>query len=127
MEFKQILFIRPQLTSKDLVGIDDYLVSGMQALIDKAKNGIIQWDPNKREHYFSERGAYRGFHVTPCGERSSNRNYLIADNIITNSLAPFYLKHYRSSIPEEEMTIVKQLLGIKDSRDIIKYKDFFIK
>jgi hypothetical protein len=53
--------------------------------------------------------GFKGFHTTDCGERSASTDFLLENGMITNSLAPFYLRWYRYSIPESEMIKVKKL------------------
>jgi hypothetical protein len=48
--------------------------------------------------------------MTECGERSSNKDYLLENGMITNSLASFYLRWYRFDIPEIEMNKVHELV-----------------
>lgn len=69
------------------------------------QNGLTRIWPS-----FNDKGkGYMGSHNTECGERSDNYDYLLENGMITNSLAPFYLKWYRYSIPESEMKKVNEL------------------
>jgi hypothetical protein len=72
---------------------------------------VFRIELNKSYRVTSFRGGsgYKGTHRTECGERSSNTDHLLENGMITNSLAPFYLKWYRYSIPETEMKKVLQL------------------
>lgn len=123
---KYLLYIEPSANDKVKEPINDELVQIMELALSKAKVGTasyskledmgdgyeFEWNNQKRlVPSFREGGAYKGFHGTQCGERSSNRDYLLENGMITNSLAPFYLKWYRYSIPESEMKKVEQLIN----------------
>ena len=88
-----LLYIEPKKEDKLSIPIDDDLTKMMEMALSKAK-------PTSR---------YKGWHTTDCGQRSDNREYLLENGMQTNSLAPFYLKWYRYSIPESEMKKVNKL------------------
>ena len=128
---KYLLYIEPKAIDKLKEPINDELVEIMELALSKAKVGVasyskledmgdgyeFKWNDPKNGTQkrlvpsFSEGNAYRGSHRTECGERSSNKDYLLENGMITNSLAPFYLKWYRFSIPESEMRKVEQLVN----------------
>lgn len=56
--------------------------------------------------------CYRGFHVTKCGKFSDNKEWLILGCIVTNNLAPFYIRHYRNYIPQVEIDKTYKLFKI---------------
>lgn len=91
---KYLLYIEPKAVDKLQEPINDELTEMMEKALTKSKKGK----------------AYKGTHRTECGERSSNCDFLLENGMITNSLAPFYLRWYRYSIPESEMNKVKQLM-----------------
>lgn len=106
---KYLLYIEPKASEKLSEPIEDEWTK----LIDKAFNNSIQG----AAHYsnlndngtFREGSGFKGFHRTECGERSSNRDYLLENGMITNSLAPFYIRWYRNSIPDSEINKIKEL------------------
>jgi hypothetical protein len=51
-----------------------------------------------------------GMHTTDCGEQSECYDLLLENGMITNTLAAFYLRWYRYSIPENDMLKIKELL-----------------
>jgi len=121
---KYVLYIEPKKEDKLSEPINDELTQIMEMSLSKAKKGAANyskledmgdgydWEYNgqsKRVPSFREGTAYRGSHRTECGERSSNCDFLLENGMITNSLAPFYLKWYRYSIPEIEMKKVLEL------------------
>jgi hypothetical protein len=128
---KYLLYIEPKAIDKLKEPINDELVEIMELALSKAKVGVasyskledmgdvyeFEWNDPKNGTQkrlvpsFSEDGAYRGSHRTECGERSSNKDYLLENGMITNSLAPFYLKWYRFAISESEMRKVEQLVN----------------
>ena len=122
---KYLLYIEPKAVDKLQEPINDELTQMMERALTKSKKGAANysqledkgdgydWNYNgqiRRVPSFREGTAYRGTHRTECGERSSNCDYLLENGMITNSLAPFYLRWYRYSIPESEMNKVKQLM-----------------
>ena len=122
---KYLLYIEPKAVDKLQEPINDELTEMMERALTKSKKGAANysqledkgdgydWTYNgqtRRVPSFREGTAYRGTHGTECGERSSNCDFLLENGMITNSLAPFYLRWYRYSIPESEMNKVKQLM-----------------
>ena len=121
---KYLLYIEPKAVDKLKEPINDDLSQMMETALSKSKKGAASyskledmgdgydWTHNgqtKKVSSFREGTAYRGSHRTECGERSSNCDFLLENGMITNSLAPFYLKWYRYSIPETEMKKVLEL------------------
>jgi hypothetical protein len=121
---KYLLYIEPKKEDKLGEPINDELTQMMEMALSKSRKGAARyskledmgdgynWTHNgqtKRVPSFREGTAYKGFHGTECGERSSNCDFLLENGMITNSLAPFYLKWYRYSIPETEMKKVLEL------------------
>ncbi len=121
---KYLLYIEPSAQDKLKEPINDELTQLMEMALSKAERGTANYsnlqdlgdgtdwthkDKTYRVTSFRGGSGYKGFHRTECGERSSNTDYLLENGMITNSLAPFYLKWYRYSIPETEMRKVLQL------------------
>lgn len=107
---KYLLYIEPTKDQKSAEPNEDGLADILENLIKTAKSGAAWYRSLDDEGTFNEGNAYRGFHMTDCGERSSNCDYLLENGMITNSLAPFYLRWYREAIPETEMNKINQLL-----------------
>jgi len=106
---KYLLYIEPKAVDKLQEPINDELTQMMERALTKSKKGAANysqledkgdgydWNYNgqiRRVPSFREGTAYRGTHRTECGERSSNCDYLLENGMITNSLAPFYLRWY---------------------------------
>jgi hypothetical protein len=121
---KYLLYIEPPAQDKLQEPINDELTQLMEMALSKAERGTANYsnlqdlgdgtdwthkDKTYRVTSFRKGSGYKGTHRTECGERSSNTDYLLENGMITNSLAPFYLKWYRYSIPETEMKKVLQL------------------
>ena len=126
---KYLLYIEPKAEDRLKEPIDDNLTKMMEMALSKAKKGSSNYSDLKdmgdgfdwvmqgvkykgetrRVPSFNDRSAYRGYHRTECGKSSSNCDYLLENGMITNSLAPYYLKWYRYSIPETEMKKVLEL------------------
>ena len=47
--------------------------------------------------------SYRGVHTCSCGTHSDNRDHILPDGTITNSLARHYIRHHRSDVPGIEI------------------------
>lgn len=106
---KYLLYIEPKASEKLDEPVDDELTELMEMALSKAKSGSSRYMIRSDQGSFSNNNAWRGSHRTECGERSSNTDYLLENGMITNSLAPFYVKWYRYSIPESEMKKLEKL------------------
>ena len=53
--------------------------------------------------------CYRGTHKTLCGIRSSNRDYICPNGMITNSLMVHYVEFHRDKVPESEIKKLKNM------------------
>lgn len=106
---KYLLYIEPKVEEKLSTPIDDKLTQLMEMAIGKSEIGTALYSKLDDNGTFRGGPGYRGFHSTKCGMRSSNKDYKLENGMITNSLAPFYLKWYRYSIPESEMNKVIEL------------------
>ena len=121
---KYLLYIEPKMEDKLKQPIEDDLTKLMEEALSKSKEGTSHYskldDMGDGYKYtyngitndipsFSTGRGFRGVHRTECGERSASCDFLLENGMITNSLAPFYLKWYRYSIPESEMKKVIEL------------------
>ena len=106
---KFLLFIEPSAEEKLKTPIQDELTQLMKLALEKATPGTSNYSNLTSEATFWEGSGFKGTHVTGCGKRSANVDYLLENGMITNSLAPFYLEYYRYSIPESEMGKIKEL------------------
>lgn len=121
---KYLLYIEPKKGDKLNEPIEDNLTKLMEMALSKSQEGTANYSSleDMGDGYDWEYGGvkrrlpshrtgsgYKGRHVTDCGQGSSNKDYLLENGMITNSLAPFYLKWYRYSIPENDMIKLKEL------------------
>jgi hypothetical protein len=105
-----LLFIEPSAEDKLKVPINDELTDLMEMALSKAKEGVSNYSTlEDKKGTFRQCSGFRGRHTTDCGVRSSNVDYLLENGMITNSLATFYLRWYRYSIPNNEMLKVLKL------------------
>ena len=128
---KYLLYIEPKKEEKLKEPINDELTELMEMALSKAKAGISRysypsdmgdgWEykPGKKGPSFGSKGAWMGMHRTDCGEMSSCRDYQLENGMITNSLAPFYLRWYRYSIPENDMLKLKELADFYENLKLI--------
>lgn len=107
---KYLLYIEPKASEKLQKPIEDELTQLMEMALSKSKRGGANYsDLEDPGNSFQEGSAWRGTHRTECGQGSSNCDFLLENGMITNSLAPFYLKWYRYSIPENDMKKIEEL------------------
>lgn len=106
---KYLLYIEPKASEKLKEPIDDDLTKMMEMALSKAERGVAGYSRLNDVGTFNRGMGYKGFHRTECGERSDSCDFLLENGMITNSLAPFYLRWYRYSIPETEMKKVHEL------------------
>jgi len=121
---KYLLYIEPKKEDKLENPIDDYLTKLMEMALSKSEEGTANYsnlddmgdgydwtykDKTHRIPSHKKGSGYKGHHRTECGQGSSNKDYLLENGMITNSLAPFYLRWYRYSIPESDMIKLKEL------------------
>jgi hypothetical protein len=106
---KYLLYIEPSKEDKLKEPINDELTELIEMVMTKSQEGTSRYSDKEDKGSFSTRSMFKGSHRTDCGERSSNKDYLLENGMITNSLAPFYVKWYRYSIPESDMNKLEQL------------------
>lgn len=105
-----LLYIEPPASEKLKKPINDSLTQLMQRALDESEPGGSRYSDLSDNGKFRVGDGWRGFHKTDCGERSTSRDYRLKNGMITNSLCVFYLRYYRKSIPETEMTKLKKLV-----------------
>ena len=107
---KYLLYIEPKASEKLQNPIEDELTQLMEMALSKSKRGAANYsDLKDTGDSFQEGNAWKGIHRTDCGQGSANCDFLLENGMITNSLAPFYLKWYRYSIPENDMKKIEEL------------------
>jgi hypothetical protein len=113
---RYLLYIEPKVEDKLKYPIDDSLTETMNKALSESQEGTAPYYSDRDNDgtingkvAFRGGSGYKGSHRTECGEISSNKDYLLKNGMITNSLSPFYLRWYRYSIPESEMLKVKEL------------------
>jgi hypothetical protein len=124
---KYLLYIEPKKEDRLKNPIDDEYTQLMEMALSKSKKGASRYsDPDddgvtfefrgKTIPSFQENTAYKGVHRTQCGEISSNCDYQLDNGMITNSLAPVYLRWYRYSIPVNDMLKMRELKEFYESK-----------
>ena len=105
-----LLYIEPMKEDKSENPVNDEITEIMELALSEAESGAASYSSLDTVEYFRSGHAYRGIHHTDCGEKSANRDYLLKNGMITNSLCSFYLKYYRNVIPVTEMNKVTNLV-----------------
>lgn len=111
---KFLLYIEPKIEDKLKSPIEDDLTRLMETALSRAKEGTANYSDTVGEPKFRSGSGYKGTHSTACGQRSDSVDFLLENGMITNSLAPYYLRWYRYSIPENDMNKLKQLAKFYD-------------
>ena len=106
-----LLFIEPSSDQKSKEPVNDKITETVKFAMTKAVAGASNYGKENEQPYFSTGDRWRGFHVTDCGETSTNQEYLLENKMVTNSLSVFYLQWYRDAIPPEEMEKVNKLVN----------------
>jgi hypothetical protein len=115
---KFLLYIEPPASEKLPEPINDELTQVIEYALSKADEGTANYSSKTDDPKFRPGAGYKGSHRTECGERSANKDYLLENGMITNSLAPFYVKYYRYSIPESDMTKLMELSEFYKGKDL---------
>jgi len=90
---KYLMQIEPK-KEKSSIPVDDYLTRRMEKLLRSAKEGA----------------SYMGFHrCTGCGEPSGNKDLIVDEKYISNSLSAHYLRWHRSEVPLSEINKLAEI------------------
>jgi hypothetical protein len=97
-----LLFIEP--TQPELATpVIDNLTRRMAAALQRSRSGTWQGDR------FDVGNGWRGWHTCSCGAMSGNHDLLLANGMVTNSLAVHYLAKHRLEVPQAELRKVLTL------------------
>ena len=106
---KYLLYIEPKVSKKSKTPVEDELVKLIETALAKSKSGNASYSNLDDDGSWHDDGGWKGSHMTECGKSSSNKDYLLENGMITNSLAPFYLRWYRNSIPQSDINKLNEL------------------
>ena len=115
---KYLLFIEPNASEKSESPVNDHLTYIMEQALSEAEDGISHYSDKDNDFYFRGSSGYKGSHTTDCGKRSGSRDYLLKNGMVTNSLAIFYVKWYRDSIPDTEKGKLNELVKFYSNKVI---------
>jgi len=110
-----LLYIEPLKETKSFFPANDEFTQIMELAFSEAVSGVASYSKMNIPEWF-EKGS--GSHCSDCGERSDNQDYLLKNGMITNSLCVFYLQYYRNSIPESEVSKIKELVEFYKSQNV---------
>lgn len=106
-----MLFIEPPVSEKQYNPEMEQTAKILEKALESATQGYSKYDNLADQGKFTQSAGYRGFHRTACGERSTNRDYFIKDcELITNSLAPFYVRYYSKSIQPNDWEKINKVV-----------------
>ena len=73
--------------------------------------------------HLKEGQGYRGMHITPFGVASGTHDYIHDElPIVSNSLAPYYIRHHRADISEKEIAWIHELFAIVNNPKYYTFK-----
>lgn len=105
-----LLYIEPKKEQKSATPVEDDLSRIVDLALSKATRGTSNYHRPSEPPKFKRGGGFMGTHKTECGQKSTNNDFLLENGMVTNSLASYYVKWYRESIPATEMEKLKKLL-----------------
>lgn len=106
---KYLLYIEFNPSDKGSFAVEDDLTECIDEMMKLAKEGSSGYNNKDDEGTFRDGGGWRGIHGNSDGSKSTNKDYLLPNGLITNSLAPYYVRWYRYAIPETEKVKLKSL------------------
>lgn len=124
-----ILFLEPNPFKKSETPLEDDTVLYMEHLMNLpcTKKGTSFYSHLDDNGTFREGDRFKGIHRTGCGEKSENYEYLFGNGMITNSLAPYYLRWYRNQIPLIHLNkLIELFLFYKEELKDVRRKGYEI-
>lgn len=119
---KFLLYIEPKKEEKLNQPIEDELTEFIEFAFSKSVSGIANYSKIDSEPAHKQSSGWRGWHTTDCGERSNNKDFLLENGLITNSLASFYVSNYRNSIQKNDWVKIQSLINFyQKDIDISKF------
>ena len=106
---KFLLYIEPTVDQKSKEPVNDEITKIVAQCLKNSKPGTANYRNIESDGVHEADNAWKGTHTTDCGERSDNKDHLLMNGMITNSLCVFYLQYYRDAIPSSEMSKVNDL------------------
>ena len=106
---KYLLYIEFNPKQKCEFAVEDELTTCIEEMMKAAKEGTSFYNNKEDDGTFHEGGSYKGYQMNLDGSKSTSKCYLLPNGMITNSLAPYYVKWYRYAIPETEKEKLKAL------------------
>lgn len=117
-----LLYIEPKASEKLSNPIADQWTALMTVAFGDAIKGASNYNNPNQPPRFHLKTGFKGMHRTECGEGSTPHDYMLANGLITNSLAGFYLSWYRNSITEndwDKLNMLKQFYDENQNPSLI--------
>lgn len=105
---KYVLFIEPKDSDRGKP-VNDWYSEVVQKALERAVSGTSLYGVPTDQGHFLEDSGYRGTHPGPNGLVSSACDYLLPGGYITNSLALYYIRDYRSAVPSQDLEKIKDI------------------
>jgi len=106
---KFLLYLEPK-NPKSTEPINDEYTETMQRAFDMSIPGTANYSSVGDTERHMVGGAYRGVHHCSCGETSGNKDYLLSNGMITNTLCVHYLQYHRDEICDNDWEKLDELL-----------------
>jgi len=104
-----LLYIEPDPKLKSEVPDQGPAYTLVKMALERALEGTSNYSDLEDHGSFRQGNAFKGVHQAQDGTRSSNKDYLLENGMITNSLAPYYLMWYKDAIPTTELVKLVKL------------------
>ena len=103
-----LLYVHPKKGKNQ--PINDEWTKLMLKAFNEAEDGVANYSSVGEKETFRKGAGFKGWHdCTGCGERSSNKDYLLKNGMITNSLCVHYLCYHRNDIEQNDWDKLEEL------------------
>lgn len=132
----KVLYINPTIEQKSSEPVEDFYTQVMEELLsglnrdDQPMKYAVAGISMKDDGNYEKGGRFRGLHTACDGTYSSNQDYFFEKGSnpvwMTNSLAPHYLRWFRSAVPDSDLINVMQMakaFGLADNDTPIELSD----
>lgn len=113
---KYLLYLEPKVATKSQQPIKDEWVALIERALKDSEAGTAKYFDPMDQGSFTPGSMFKGIHGFD-GQISSNQDYRLQNGLITNSLAPYYLRWYRDSIPKNDWYKLQALKDFYANRD----------
>ena len=95
---KYLLYIEPKVSDKLKEPINDDLTKMMEVALSKSQEGVARYSDTSDSGSFQKGSGYKGSHSTECGQRSSNKDYIVDERVFNKEDYPDFINWYIKNI-----------------------------